>query len=243
MASTYSSLQLEIMATGDQSGTWGTTTNNNLQYALSEAITGSADVAYTTAADVTISLTNSNTAQVARNLRLNLTESGAGIGYAGNLILGTNCQIEKLYLINNATTATKTIVNTTGGTSVLVPANSSVLVFNDGTNVVRAISAFGGTGAILIPTGTTAQQPTGVNGYIRYNTTSNTFEGYAAGAWGSIGGGATGGGGDQVFVENGVTVTTSYTLSTNKNAESVGPITINSGVTVTVPTGQRWVIL
>ena len=58
-----------------------------------------------------------------------------------------------------------------------------------------------------------------------------------------IGGGATGGGSDEVFVENGVTVTTNYTLSTNKNAESVGPITINSGVVVTIPSGQRWVIL
>jgi len=58
-----------------------------------------------------------------------------------------------------------------------------------------------------------------------------------------IGGGATGGGGDEVFVENGVTVTTNYTLSTGKNASSVGPITINAGITVTVPSGQRWVVL
>jgi len=57
------------------------------------------------------------------------------------------------------------------------------------------------------------------------------------------GGGATGGGNDQVFVENQAIVTTSYTLSTGFNAESVGPITINGGVTVTVPSGQRWVVL
>ena len=100
------------------------------------------------------------------------------------------------------------------------------------------------TGYVLIPSGTIAQRPvTPVNGEIRYNTDYNAFEGYANGAWGNIGGGATGGGGDQVFVENGVTVTTNYTLSTSKNAESVGPITINSGVTVTVPSTQRWVIL
>ena len=60
---------------------------------------------------------------------------------------------------------------------------------------------------------------------------------------GQLGGGATGGGGDQVFVENGVTVTADYTLTTNKNAESVGPITINATKTVTIPSGQRWVIL
>ena len=79
-------------------------------------------------------------------------------------------------------------------------------------------------------------------GMIRYNSSSGTFEGYTT-TWGSIGGGATGGGGDQVFIENEVTVTTDYTLSTNKNALSTGPITINSGVTVTIPSGQRWVIL
>jgi hypothetical protein len=242
MASTYSDLKIELPGTGEQSGTWGATTNTNLGTALGEAITGSADVAYTSAADVTVTLTDTNTAQTARNLRLNITESGAGIGYAGNLILGSGCQIEKFYLINNGTTAAKTIKNTTG-TGILVPANSSVLVFNNGTNVVTAIDAFGGTGAILLPVGTTGQQPTGANGKIRYNSTNSKFEGYSAGAWSSIGGGATGGGADQVFVENGVTVTTNYTLTTGYNAESVGPITINSGVTVTVPTNQRWVIL
>jgi len=242
MASTYSDLKIELPGTGEQSGTWGATTNTNLGTALGEAITGSADVNFATAADVTVTLTDTNTAQTARNLRLNITESSTGVGYAGNLILGSGCQIEKFYLINNGTTAAKTIKNTTG-TGILVPANSSVLVFNNGTNVVTAIDAFGGTGAILLPVGTTGQQPTGANGKIRYNSTNSKFEGYSAGAWSSIGGGATGGGADQVFVENGVTVTTSYTLTTGYNAESVGPITIQSGAVVTVPSGQRWVVL
>jgi hypothetical protein len=103
---------------------------------------------------------------------------------------------------------------------------------------------FTGTGFMLIPKGTTAQRPVSpVNGEIRYNTDTSQFEGYQGGAWGQLGGGATGGGGDEVFVENGVTVTNSYTLSANKNAESVGPITINSGAVVTIPSTQRWVIL
>ena len=100
------------------------------------------------------------------------------------------------------------------------------------------------TGYVLIPKGTTAERPLSpVAGEIRYNTDYGQYEGYYATGWSQIGGGATGGGGDQVFVENGVTVTTNYTLSANKNAESVGPITINSGVSVTVPSGQRWVVL
>jgi hypothetical protein len=103
---------------------------------------------------------------------------------------------------------------------------------------------FTGTGFMLIPKGTTAQRPVSpVDGQMRYNTDTNQFEGYQGGAWGQLGGGATGGGGDEVFVENGVTVTANYTLSANKNAESVGPIVVSSSATVTIPSGQRWVIL
>ena len=51
----------------------------------------------------------------------------------------------------------------------------------------------------------------------------------------AIGGGATGGGSDSVFYENSLTVTTSYTISANSGAHAVGPLTINSGQTVTVP--------
>jgi hypothetical protein len=70
MASTYSALKIELIATGEQSGTWGTTTNNNLgNDALGEAITGSADVAFSSA-DVTVTLTDTNASQAARNLRL-----------------------------------------------------------------------------------------------------------------------------------------------------------------------------
>ena len=60
---------------------------------------------------------------------------------------------------------------------------------------------------------------------------------------GGGGGGATGGGGDKVFLENGTTVTTSYTITTTYNALSVGPISINDGVTITVPDGSVWLIL
>ena len=58
-----------------------------------------------------------------------------------------------------------------------------------------------------------------------------------------LGGGATGGGSDEIFYENGQTVTTNYTLTTNYNALTTGPVSIDSGVTVTVPTGSRWVVV
>jgi hypothetical protein len=99
------------------------------------------------------------------------------------------------------------------------------------------------TSASTLNRGTTAQRPgTPVSGMVRYNSTTTKFEGYTNGAWGALGGGATGGGADQVFVENGQTVTTSYTITTNFNAMSVGPITVNSGATVGVPSGSTWLI-
>lgn len=101
-----------------------------------------------------------------------------------------------------------------------------------------------GTGVLDLPAGTTAQRPGSPNsGMIRFNSDLVTFEGYNGTGWGKIGGGAAGGGTDDIFYENGQTVTTNYTLTTNKNAMSAGPITINSGVTVTIPSGQTWAIV
>jgi len=68
MASTYSDLKIELIGTGEQVGTWGSTTNTNLGTALEEAIVGSADVAFSSA-DVTLTLTNTNGTQAARHVR------------------------------------------------------------------------------------------------------------------------------------------------------------------------------
>jgi hypothetical protein len=135
MASTYSDLKIELIGTGEQTGTWGSTTNNNLSVALGEAITGSADVAFSSV-DITVTLTDTNAAQIARNLRLNLTGTSGG---ARQLILGSGCQIEKLYLVNNGLADAVTVKNTSG-TGIAVPAGKTMFVYNNGTNVVDAIT-------------------------------------------------------------------------------------------------------
>ena len=105
------------------------------------------------------------------------------------------------------------------------------------------------TTALTIPDGTQAERPTGVTGMIRFNTDITQFEGYNGSSWSSIGGGATGGGADTVFVETSQLITTDYTLTTGntiaekKNAMSVGPVTIDTGVLIEVPAGQSWVIV
>ena len=146
------------------------------------------------------------------------------------------------------TTISSTWANTT--LSDIAAALSGSIAADGQTPITGALIgigdtvSFGGTGQITIPVGTTAQRSAApYSGMIRYNTSNAQFEGYSDGQWNQIGGGATGGGGDTVFVENSRVVTTNYTLSTGKSAESVGPITIQGGVSVTVPSDQRWVIL
>jgi len=104
-----------------------------------------------------------------------------------------------------------------------------------------------GSGYWKVPEGPTAArpgeagQPAAVTGMIRYNNTIDQFEGWA-GSWGQLGGGATGSGGDQVFILNETGVTTSYTL-TGFNAVSAGAITLDDGVVVTVEDTYSWSIV
>ncbi len=101
------------------------------------------------------------------------------------------------------------------------------------------------TSALRLPVGTTGQRPgSPATGDIRFNSTTTSAEIYNGSEFTAVGGGAgaTGGGNDEVFFESDQTVTTNYTLTANKHAHTVSP-TINSGVTVTVPSGAILVIL
>ena len=101
------------------------------------------------------------------------------------------------------------------------------------------------TTALKIPVGTTAQRPgSPATGELRFNSTLGSAEIYNGSAFAAVGGGAgaTGGGSDEVFFESDTNVTTSYSITSGKNAHTVSPV-INSGVTVTVPSGSLLVIL
>jgi len=132
MASTYSALKIQLMATGENSGTWGNVTNVNLGTALEEAIVGSENVTFSSA-NVTLTLTDTNASQTARNLRLNLTGTTGG---ARDLIVPA---IEKLYIVNNGCADTVTI-KVTGQTGIAVPAGKTLFVYNNGTDCVNAIT-------------------------------------------------------------------------------------------------------
>lgn len=134
MTSTYStSLRLELMATGDQSGTWGDTTNTNLGTLLEQAITGVLSVAE---GDATLTLTASNGASdQARNMVVNLT---GAMTANRNVVVPT---ANKVYFVKNSTTGGYTVtVKTSGGTGVEIPPGTARWVYCDATNVVDAYS-------------------------------------------------------------------------------------------------------
>ena len=125
-------------------------------------------------------------------------------------------------------------------------ASGAVELYHNGTAKLTT-SADGlisnGTGSLTLPVGTTAQRPSSAaEGMIRRNTTDSAFEGYTGTSWAPLGGGATGGGSDAWVVETDQTVTTSYELGSGKHGTTVSP-TINSGATITVPSGAILVIL
>jgi hypothetical protein len=160
MPSTFSTLKIQLMATGENNTTWGDVTNLNLGTALEEAIVGSADVTFASA-DVTLTLTDTNASQTARNMRLRCT--GTTGGSTRNLIVPA---IEKPYIVSNDC-ADSIIVKNTTGTGITVPAGKTMWVYNNATNVVDAVTnlssltlgaalpvASGGTG-VTTSTGTT----------------------------------------------------------------------------------------
>ena len=151
-------------------------------------------------------------------------------------------EITTAKIANNQITTAKLATNSVTRTEILDDEVTSAKL--------AANLTFTGTEGVVIPSGTTAQRngsPT--NGTFRYNTDDNVFEGRIGGAWGPVGGGASGGGSDAVFYENDQTVTTNYSIASNQNAMSAGNITINNGITVTLEntgsggTGARWVIV
>jgi len=212
-----------------------------------------------------------------------------------------------MYATSTSVLTTGTLPVTAGGTG-LATITAGRILFGAGTSAVgnsanlfwdTANSRFGvntatpavttelvGTDAMLIPKGTTGNRPTGVSGYLRFNTTTSEFEGYNGSAWASVGGAAlsndtsttsniyplsaaaTSGTASTLYTSNAkflykpstgelqasemvatnglfvnaTSIAASYTIASGYNAQSVGPVTIASGQSVTITSGQRWLV-
>ena len=181
-----------------------------------------------------------------------------------------------------------------GAANTVMTSSGSAPQWSTSINISGSVtaasdSAFTSTGALQIPVGTTAQQPTGANGKIRYNSTLSQYEGYnsASSTWALLGGavvsndtstasdlyptfaGVTSGNISTLYTSNALylykpstgelkvkapvasngvvvnadSVSSNYTIATGTNGFSVGPLTVNSGVTLTVASGQRHVVI
>ena len=139
MSSTFSNLKFELIGNGEQSGTWGTTTNSNIGTAIEQAIVGMAtlDSGDFTANVCTLSLTNTTAAQDARALCLNI--AAGAVSAAGTINVPA---IEKPYLIINGSSFAVT-VKVSGQTGVAVPAGTRTVVYNNGTDVGAQVSWLG----------------------------------------------------------------------------------------------------
>jgi hypothetical protein len=165
MSSSFSTLKFELIGTGEQSGFWGATTNANIGTAIEQAIVGMATLtsADFTANVATLLLINTNAAQNARALCLNI--AAGAVSAAGTINVPA---IQKPYIIINDSSYTVT-VKVSGLTGVAVPAGKRTVVYNNGTDVGEQVNylpnlalgtalpaAFGGTGAASLALATIA---------------------------------------------------------------------------------------
>ena len=211
------------------------------------------------------------------------TATSGAVTVAGTLVVGNGG--------TGLTTITAGRILYGAGTSAL--GNSASLFwdsansrFGVNTATPAVTTELVGTDAMLIPKGTTGNRPTGVSGYLRFNTTTTEFEGYNGTAWASVGGAAlsndtstatniyplsaaaTSGTASTLYTSNAkflykpstgelqasevvasngllvnaTTVSANYTIASGYNAYSVGPVTVGSGIAVTVSSGQRWLV-
>ena len=306
-------LGLAEPVTGTESGTWGDDVNKGITDYLDIAIAGTQTISGTQTA-VTLSVTNGSSA----GSNISQAGSGATgssqyqiincTGSPASLLTVTAPASSKTYVVINATSTSQSVKIVGAGptTGVTIVSGEKALVAWNGSDFVRvgnyngplvatsltasADSSFTSTGYLQISKGTTGQQPgSPATGMLRYNTTTNQFEGYSGSspAWNPVGGAslsndtstssnvyplfanATSGSATTIYTSNAkllykpstgefqasvpvasngifvnsATVGTSYTIGSGYNGQSVGPVTLGSGVSVTVSVSQRWVIL
>jgi hypothetical protein len=214
--STYSpSLRIELINTGDQAGTWGTTTNTNMGTLIESAVAGYVSVSITSANQALTALNGA--ADQSRNMTLALTTTTTA---AFNVYAPP---AEKTYVIYNTSLYTATIYNSTvlgnttaAGTGVSIPAGKTMTVWSDGTNF-----ALQNTHIV----GTVVGDVTGnLTGNVTGNVTGNT-NGVVTAAAGSTAVTAT-------FGDNDTSIaTTAFVQAALQALHPVGSIYINAGVT------------
>ena len=247
-ASTSASNASTSATSASNSASTATTQATNASNSATAASTSASNAASSASTATTQATNASNSATAASTSASNASTSETNAAASAASALSALDQFTDTYLgafstdptldnDGNALTAGDLYFNTVANRLKVYSGSAWSFAIVDTSTVVIKTSS---TGSAIIPSGATGDRDgSPANGYFRYNTSVNSFEGYVNGAWGGVGGAQAGG----VIFENSLTISSNYTLTTSKNGLSVGPITINSGVSVTVPSGQRWVIL
>jgi hypothetical protein len=219
MASTYNDLGIELMATGENAGTWGTKTNTNLDI-IQQAVAGYVAQAVTDSGTTTLAITDGSTStSVARHMVIKLT--GA---LTGTSTVTVPDSVEKLYIVENATTGSQTVTfKTVSGTGVNFTSTGYKFLFSDGTNINEI---------------TLASPPGGSDTQIQFNSGGTAFGGSANLVWDgtNVVLGATGAlrlgdttGGEYVGLKAPGTVPASYTLTLPTATGTVDQILVTDG--------------
>jgi hypothetical protein len=269
MTSTYTTNKgFDKPAIGDDVGTWGNNVNadwdladkafgGNVSYSLTASTTSQA-VSQSDAVNQRITLTGNTgssytfvgtgsiygtvltiTAVTSGALSNGSVLSGAGLSNNTTIVTqltGTPGGVGT-YTVSISQTVASTTINANNGTIYLTFGSTYsgmwiVANFTSGPAAIYAYTSASGSAGVYLPQGVTS---------IIYSDGTNVN--FADGRYNTSAIGATGGGSDQIFFQNGQAVTTSYTIPSNVNAMTAGPVTINSGVTVTINEPTVWTIV
>jgi hypothetical protein len=215
----------------------------NKQYLVVNNTTGGQSIRIRGATGFTVTIPNGTKVPVYCNgtnfFSAEPTFTTGNFTVGGNLSVLGNTNAAAATFTGNVAALNISTANVTATGNVAANNVSITTALTGNTATFTGNSQFNGTGALKVPVGNSGQRPTPATGQVRFNTTDTQFEGYNGSQWSSIGGAAAGG----AVYENKQSIIANYTMSTNYNGESVGPIQIDSGVTVTIPSGSRWVIL
>jgi len=226
----------------------GTNSNDGINYAQFNTPTFGGAVVCSSTLTVTGATILSSDTTIGGNLAVNgtgqiklpngTTAQRSATPTLGSVRYNTTLQAFEGYTTYNGQTISS-ITNVTTTATLTTAANHNLTSGTFVTVSGAVPAAYNGTFSITVttPTAFTYTMLTNPAG------SASTVGSYKVGVWGQLGGGATGNGGDQVFVENSQVVTASYQIPVGRNASTVSPITINGGVVVTVPSGSRWVVL
>ena len=221
MSSTFSNLKFELIGNGEQSGTWGTTTNSNIGTAIEQAIVGMAtlDSGDFSTNICTLTLANTTAAQDARALCLNI--AAGAVSAAGTINVPA---IQKPYIVINGSSFTVT-VKVSGLTGVAVPAGTRTVVYNNGTDVGTQLNWLGS-----LTLGTALPVASGGTGATD-----------AAGARANIGAGTGDVVGPASAVDNQIVLFNSTTGKLVKAASLTGLVKATSGVAAAATAGTDYV--